>query len=491
MPLSKQDEKRQMAQGAWPTRAVGRAATAEEAERALTRLFAEWELRTRRLQTAGSGEHWDEPAAPASRERLAAEERVVQQLAALGPAALEPLMRSARPATTSHLALGRAAIAALALGRMGDFRAASPLLAALRDQREGAATLRAAAALALGALKAEAAATLYEQALARQSADDWKTETERLSTLRLETVVEALVEALRDPAPEVRAAAADAFVDLCLAEPPQALLLAGKAGASAEGAGRRPVSLFSPASHDVEARPIASPALYLAVDPLSEALKDGYAAVRANAATALGWIGDIRAVPSLARCLKDPDENCRVAAALALGLLGSPVALKPLARALGDASVRVRKQAAESLGRLGDPVTADLLVDTLDDAEEALEVRAAAVRALGRLHLPQGLPVLLDLLNAPSPTLRLAAVEALGYLSFGRAYRHLAPLVWRDPDRAVRHAAARVLAQLAQARQSRTRWRLRLALRVTRQARQEALAILAEHGRRADHALRE
>jgi len=213
--------------------------------------------------------------------------------------------------------------------------------------------------------------------------------------------------------------------------------------------------------------------------------------VRANAATALGWIGDVRAVPALARCLKDPDENCRVAAALALGLLGSPVALKPLARALGDASVRVRKQVAESLGRLGDPIAAEVLVDTLDDAEEALEVRAAAVRALGRLHLPQGLPVLLDLLNAPAPALRLAAVEALGYLGFGRIYRYLAPLLWRDPDRAVRHAAARVLAQLSPARQSRARWRLRLALRVTRQAREEALAILAEHGRAAHQALRE
>jgi HEAT repeat protein len=489
--VSKQDEQRLMGQSIWPTRAVGRAATAEEAERALTRLLAEWELRMRRLQTAGAGEQGGDPAAPASRERLAAEERVVQQLAALGPAALEPLMRSVRPTKTSHLAVGRAAVAALALGRMGDFRAAPPLLAALRDQRESFAPLRAAAALALGALKAEAAATLYEQALARQSADDWRTETERLSALRLETVVDALVGALGDTAPEVRAAAADAFVDLCLAEPPQTLLLAGKAGAASAGVARRPALSLLPAAHDLEARPMASPALFLAVDPLSEALKDSYAAVRASAATALGWIGDIRAVSPLARCLKDTDEDCRVAAALALGLLGSPAALKPLARALGDASARVRKQVAESLGWLGDPITADLLMDTLDDAEEALEVRAAAARALGHLHLPQGLPVLLDLLHAPAPALRLAAVEALGYLRFGRAYRSLAPLVWCDPDRAVRHAAARVLAQLAEARQSRARWRLRLALRVTRQARQEALAILAEHGRQAHQALRE
>lgn len=335
--------------------------------------------------------------------------------------------------------------------------------------------VRGAAATALGALKAEAAATLYEQALARQSNPDWQAELEKLGALRLETVVEALLEALRDAAPEVRAAAADACIDLCLAEPPPAMVVAGRAGLSDSGG--------------AEARPAAS--LSLAVEPLSAALRDAHAAVRMSAATALGWIGDLRAASPLARCLKDEDEDCRAAAAWALGMLRSPVALKPLARALGDASKLVRQQVAESLGQLSDPITFDLLLDALTDAEEPLEVRAAATRALGQLHLPQALPVLQELLDAPQSALRLAAVEALGHLGFGRGYRVLAPLLWRDPDRAVRHAAARALARLAQARQRRARWRLRLALRVAGTARQEALAILEEHRRHAPQALRE
>jgi HEAT repeat protein len=451
------------------------AATAEEAEVAMTRLFAEWELRQRLVQK------------PGSLEALAAQEQVVQQLAALGPAALEPLMRVLRsPAASSAGAgrppapaagsqvLGRAAAAALALGRMGDVRAAPALLAALRDQRGGMAPVRAAAATALGALKAEAAATLYEQALTRQSEDDWQAETARLGALRLETVVEALVEALRDPVPEVRAAAADACIDLCLAEPPQGLLEAGR-----------------PAPVGAKERPAAAPALALAVGPLCGALKDEDAAVRVSAATALGWIGDPRALAPLVRCLKDEDERCRAAAALALGMLRSLAALRPLARALGDASAVVRQQVAESLGLLGDPIAADLLLDVLADEEETLEVWAAAARALGHLHLPQALPVLRALLEAPEPALRMAAVEALGRLGFGRAYRWLVPLLWRESDRAVRYAAARAVAQLAPARQSRARWRLRLALRVALQVRQEALAILEEHGRAAHQALRE
>ncbi|HEY7356298.1 MAG TPA: HEAT repeat domain-containing protein [Ktedonobacterales bacterium] len=463
-------------QGGPPERAAVPAATEEEAERAITRLLAEWELRVRRLRVEGSTAPPGLSSRFGSPQAVVAHERVIERLAALGPAALEPLARALRVEATESLALGRAAIAARALGRMGDFRAAPALLAALRDQRESAAVVRGAAALALGALKAEAAATLYEQALARRDNPDWQAELENLGALHLETVVEALVEALRDAAPLVRAAAADACVDLCLAEPP-ALMLTGQAGPPVSGA--------------ADTRPAVSAALALAVEPLSAALQDEHAAVRASAASALGWIGDLRAAAPLAHCLEDDDEDCRAAAAWALGMLRSPVALKPLARALGDASKAVRQQVAEALGQVGDPITFDLLLDALTDVEEALEVRAAAARALGQLHLPQALTVFQELLYAPQPALRMAAVEALGHLGFGRAYRLLTPLLWHDPDRAVRHAAARALARLAQARQRRARWRLRLALRVAGTARQEALALLDEHRRHVPQALRD
>jgi HEAT repeat protein len=443
---------------------VTSAATTEEAEIVITRLLAEWELRQRHVPAGDS------------LEALAARDRVIQQLATLGPAAMEPLMYHLRSITVTPLALGRAAIAARALGRMGDFRAIPPLLAVMYDRRVGAEQVRAAAVAALGELKAEAAASLYERALVRQSEDNWQAETERLSTLHLETLVEALKSALHDPAPEVREAAASACIDLCLAAPPPALLAEEQVPSSAR---------------DAVVPKEASQTLAQAVEPLSKALQDEDAGVRVAAATALGWLGDERAAGALARCLKDPDQACRIAAAMALGMLRSPAALKPLARALGDVSPEVRRQAAESLALLGDPITVDLLADALNDEEESLEVRAAAARALGQSHLPQALPVLLALLDEPQPTLRLAAVEALGRMKFGRTYRQVAPLVWNDPDRAVRHAAARALAQLAEARQGRARWRLRLALRVERDARQDALTILEGYARNAHHALRE
>jgi HEAT repeat protein len=442
-------------------------ATAEDAQVAITRLFAEWELRTRHPLLSG-GSHTGPADAPGRPEAAAARERIIQQLAALGPAALEPLAQTLCPDTLSSLRVGRAVMAALALGRMGDIRAVPALLAALRDQREGYAPVRAAAARALGELKAEAAATLYRRALMNWSSSGWQAEAGALGTLRLETLAQALVEALSDTSAEVRAAAADAFVDLCLADP-----LPQLSGASAKLA---PPSIAHGGSNQPD-----RVALQVAVEPLIQALKDENATVRTNAAAALGWIGSPRAAAPLAACLKDADERCRGTVALALGMLGMPAALRPLARAMGDPSAIVRQQAAEALGELGDPVASDLLLDVLDDRDEPLEVRAAAARALGNLHVPQVLLPLRELLGAPEPALRMAAIEGLGRLGFGRAYRLLTPFLWHDPDRAVRHAAARAIARLAEARQTRARWRLRLALRVDRQVRKEALMILNQH----------
>jgi HEAT repeat protein len=440
-------------------RAFSSPATAEEAQVLITQLLGEWELRTRgALQSIPSVLGGGAATMP---DALLMRERAVQRLAALGPVALEPLIRLLQAERGNLMAIRRGVIAALALGRMGDVRAMPALLAALRDQREALAPVRAAVAGVLGQFKAESAATIYRRTLQNQNGADWQVDTDLLGTLRLETIVEALIGALRDASAETRAAAAGAFIDLCLEDaPPQA-----------------------PAVPAEEDHPAARATLRAAVGPLIAALKDQEASVRANAAAALGWIADFRATAPLLGSLKDADARCRGAAAQALGMLRTPAALKPLARALADPSSAVRVQVAEAFGELADPLAADLLLDVLKDAEEPLHVRAAAGRALGRLHLSQSLPFLQALLGAPEAALRAAAIEALGLSGFGRSYRWITPFLWRDPDPAVRHAAARAVARLAGGRLRRARWRLRLAWRVSRQARLEALLLLEQQGR--------
>ena len=84
------------------------------------------------------------------------------------------------------------------------------------------------------------------------------------------------------------------------------------------------------------------------------ALKDKDAAVRRQAADALGRLGDKAAVESLIAALKDGDRGVRWSAARSLGTLGDKRAVEPLIAALKDGDDWVRGEIAEALGRLGD-----------------------------------------------------------------------------------------------------------------------------------------
>jgi len=77
---------------------------------------------------------------------------------------------------------------------------------------------------------------------------------------------------------------------------------------------------------------------------------------RAKAATALGKLGDPRAVEPLLEALSDDGSGfVRENTAEALGRLGDPRAVHPLVAALGDGNSAVRRGAADALLRLGHP----------------------------------------------------------------------------------------------------------------------------------------
>lgn len=73
-----------------------------------------------------------------------------------------------------------------------------------------------------------------------------------------------------------------------------------------------------------------------------------------NAAIALGYIGDKRAVGPLITALQSGDVELRCAAATSLGLLKDKRAVEPLVKALKDYDSDVQQYAAEALGKLGD-----------------------------------------------------------------------------------------------------------------------------------------
>lgn len=87
-----------------------------------------------------------------------------------------------------------------------------------------------------------------------------------------------------------------------------------------------------------------------------------YSIIRDHAATALGRLGDPRAVPYLVELAADPEPMVRMGVFRALGRLHASDAQDVLLHGLTDPEPVVRMAAAETLGRLGDPtVTPSLL----------------------------------------------------------------------------------------------------------------------------------
>ncbi len=100
-----------------------------------------------------------------------------------------------------------------------------------------------------------------------------------------------------------------------------------------------------------------------AVEALASlAVNDPYYPVRFEAAEALRKIGDKKAVDFLIGALKSKDASARCRAAEALGRLGERRAFNALSNALEDEDGQVRYAAMCSLGRIGDPRAVNMVV---------------------------------------------------------------------------------------------------------------------------------
>jgi HEAT repeat protein/lysophospholipase L1-like esterase len=229
------------------------------------------------------------------------------------------------------------------------------------------------------------------------------------------------------------------------------------------------------------------PAASAAAPRLAAALRaDGAEAVRSAAARALGALGAgaKAGVPALFEALTDPREGVRWSAAEALSKmdLAAPGAVAPLAAALRSPDSYVRGFAAWTLGNLGsvarDAVPA--LVQALGEREGAPAVEAAlarigpaaaeavpallldlkhkdggrrwrAARTLGRLGpaARAAVPGLIEALHDPEEMVRAHAARALGRM--GPEARPAAAALQRatgDPDESVRQEARGALDKL-------------------------------------------
>jgi HEAT repeat protein len=183
-----------------------------------------------------------------------------------------------------------------------------------------------------------------------------------------------------------------------------------------------------------------------AVEQLIAALRDESFVVRENVARALGVIGDARAVEPLIAALGHPSLSIRspslpVIDIPSLPLRPSPAKERPILR---DEYFSVRSAAAEALGKIGDPQGIQPLISALNDENEW--VRRAAAQALGEMGNPETVEPLTVALEDANKDVRVAIAEALGKIG-GPALGSLI-IALKNEDFQVRQAAAEAMDRL-------------------------------------------
>jgi len=146
-------------------------------------------------------------------------------------------------------------------------------------------------------------------------------------------------------------------------------------------------------------------------------VNDSSPLVRRNAVAALERLNSQGPNAELVVALSDSDEEVRLAALHAAIRVHVFSALDAVVALISDPSARVRKRAAESLGvmRARDSVVG-LVALTSPDTEPSVEVRVAAVAALGRIGDSAVRPDIERALNDPNVFVRDAAHVSLQLL---------------------------------------------------------------------------
>jgi HEAT repeat protein len=389
-----------------------------------------------------------------------AREAATRALARMGPSAIPRLLEA--------LARGDHATqfgAARVLATKGDAEG-DVLLGALRKEDPALQRVAALALAVRGGASPRVTASLIEtlgapEAYVREGAA-WA-----LGWLRVQDrdAAEALLSALKDPAPPVRAAATQALAAILRDPSPRTARFRGALPGLLEDAdpGVRRTAVACLGSEDSAAliaalRDRASEVRLAAarllqnrkplptevVRALVPALEDADPEVRAEACSAL-WdfrSDDELVIPALTSVLADENPEVRKHATWTLESVGSRAtpAMDALIAALEDADKTVRESAANALGALG--AAARRAVPALEKLSADPRLRASALRALARIDPGNGRTGAYRL-EAGDWEIRVRVEHRLGAEDVPALIRALA-----GPDAAGRERAASLLAEI-------------------------------------------
>ena len=159
--------------------------------------------------------------------------------------------------------------------------------------------------------------------------------------------------------------------------------------------------------------------------------------------------GDPRAAPALVTLLATPGRYTAAFAAQGLGALKATTAATPLRQIVDrrTAPPAVVIQAMRALAALGDAPSAPVLTGIVADARADETLRLEAMTALSQVVTTESLDLLLDLVTDPQPAMRGLAMRSLARVD---PDTFLVTLSGLDPDRdpAVRAAQATALGSL-------------------------------------------
>jgi len=171
-----------------------------------------------------------------------------------------------------------------------------------------------------------------------------------------------------------------------------------------------------------------------------------------NAADVLGEFHYVSSIPALAAALSNPifSGEARAAMARALGNINRPAVIAPLTAALADGDAQVKAGALLALQKVSGVRDASAVVPLVSDADA--DVRAQAAITLGTLHASQGTAALLAALREDSSaSVRRRAAWALGevHADASAAGPALQTAAASDPSPLVRSLAAIAITKLA------------------------------------------
>lgn len=145
---------------------------------------------------------------------------------------------------------------------------------------------------------------------------------------------------------------------------------------------------------------------------LYRAVEDPVAAVRLEAARSLARIGAVRSVTELVRLVAPGDELPPLTVMDLFRSLGRKAVPELIQLMEGDAGLSAKIVAADAVGYIGDLSAVPALLHLYDHA--SLHVRMTAMESLGRLEDPRALPAVLLAMTDPSWEVRAQAAAAAG-----------------------------------------------------------------------------